>query len=221
MATLYTDGEVRQNVWDELAHDVRIDSTQLRITVIDGVIYLDGTVPTYSEKVTAVEDARRIKGVLDVVNRLSVTPARTWTDAETYDSVRRSLDRDARISDPSKSSVAITNGVITLTGTVPSYAQKVAAGDDAWTAPGVVDVINDIIVVPRQPRSDTEIEADVRRALDSDPDINAARIVVIVVNGAVNLRGSVPTYYQVQKAADDAWTVLGVVNVVNELSAAT
>ena len=81
-----------------------------------------------------------------------------------------------------------------------------------------MDVINNITVAPPVRRTDAEIEADVRRVLDRDPDINAARITVSVVNGVVYLRGSVPTYYQIDQASDDAWSVPGVVDVVNELT---
>ncbi len=218
MAITFTDQEIRQNVWDEISHDVRIDSSNITVTVTDGIVYLDGTVPTYSQKVIAAQDARRIKGVVDVVNNLVVRLPRVWTDEEIRDTIRRNLDRDVRITTPSNIHVAVSGGVVTLTGTVPSYGQKTAAADDAWAAPGVVDVINDIVVAPPSRRTDAEIEADVRRALDTDPDINAARINVSVVNGVVYLRGSVPTYYQIDQASDDAWSVPGVVDVVNELT---
>jgi len=218
MALTYTDQEIRQNVWDEISHDVRIDSSDITVTVTNGVVYLSGTVPTYSQKITAAEDARRIKGVVDVVNNLTVRLPRVWTDAEIRDTIRRNLDRDVRISNPADISVVVSGGVVTLSGTVPSYSQKSAASDDAWAAPGVVDVINNITVAPPVRRTDAEIEADVRRVLDRDPDINAARITVSVVNGVVYLRGSVPTYYQIDQASDDAWSVPGVVDVVNELT---
>jgi osmotically-inducible protein OsmY len=221
LAVTFTDQEIRQNVWDEISHDVRIDSSNITVTVTDGVVYLNGTVPTYSQKIIAAEDARRIKGVVDVVNNLTVSLTRVWSDEEIRETIRRNLDRDVRISNPANIHVAVSAGVVTLTGTVPSHTQKTAAADDAWMAPGVVDVINDIVVVPPSRRTDAEIEADVRRALDTDPDINAARIRVSVVNGVVYLRGSVPTYYQISEASTDAWSVPGVVDVVNELTVST
>lgn len=218
MAVTYTDQEIRQNVWDEISHDARIDSSGITVTVRNGVVYLDGTVPTYSQKVIAEQDARRIKGVIDVVNNLAVKPPRVWTDEEIRSMVRANIDRDVRITTPEKIHVSVSGGVVTLTGTVPSYDQKEAASDDAWSVPGVIDVINDIVVVPPVTRSDTEIAADVRRALDCDPAINAANIHVTVTNGTVYLRGTVPTYYQIQEASKVAWSVPGVVNVVNELT---
>ncbi|HLH72277.1 MAG TPA: BON domain-containing protein [Chloroflexota bacterium] len=218
MAVTYTDSEIRQNVWDEISHDVRIDPSDIRVTVTDGIVYLNGTVPTYSQRITAAEDARRVKGVIDVVNNLAVRLTRVWTDEEIRDTIRGNLDRDVRITDPFKIHIAVSGGIVTLSGTVPNHGQKTAAEDDAWAAPGVIDVINNIVVTPPTKRSDAEIEADVRRALDTDPNINAARITVSVVDGVVYLRGSVPTYYQIDEASDDAWRVPGVVDVVNELT---
>ena len=61
MAATYTDQEVRQNVWDEIPHDVRVDPGDVHVAVTDGIVYLDGTVLAYSQWVTAAEDARRIK----------------------------------------------------------------------------------------------------------------------------------------------------------------
>lgn len=218
MATTYTDEKIRQDVLDELRHDVRIDSTNVTVDVKNGVVHLYGTVPTYFQKVTAGQDAERIKGVRQVVNDLVVTLVTPWTDQEIANAVRANLARDVRISHPEEIQVTVVNGVVTLSGKVGSYAEKFDAADDAWTAPGVVDVVNNITVVPPHVRSDAEIAADVRNALQTDPAIDATNVHVTVINGTVYLRGSVPTYYQVQQASNDAWGVPGVVNVINELT---
>lgn len=42
--------------------------------------------------------------------------------------------------------VDVSDGVVTLTGVIPSYAQKVAAQDAAHRVQGVLDVANDTIV---------------------------------------------------------------------------
>ncbi len=217
MTTTFSDAQIRQDVLDELRHDVRIDSTNITVDVSNGVVHLLGTVPTYFQKITAGNDAQRIKGVRSVTNDLVVTLIAPWTDAEIASTVRANLARDVRITNPGQINVTVVNGVVTLSGTVGTYAQKSDAADDAWTAPGVVDVVNNITVVPPFTRTDADIAADVRSALASDPAIDARNINVSVVNGTVYLRGTVPTYYQVQQAGNDAWGVAGVLNVVNEL----
>jgi hypothetical protein len=44
--------------------------------------------------------------------------------------------------------VDVKAGVVILTGDVPTVLAKRAAGDDVWDTPGVVDVSNQIRVVP-------------------------------------------------------------------------
>lgn len=217
MATIFGDTEIRQNVLDEVRHDVRIDSTNITIDVHNGVAHLFGTVPTYFQKITAGQDAQRIKGVRDVINDLVVTLVAPWTDGEITNTVRANLARDVRIINPGEIDVSVVNGVVTLTGTVGTYAEKSDAADDAWRAPGVVDVVDGITVLPPFTRSDTDIAADIRQAIARDPAIDPNNVTVSVVNGTVYLRGTVPTYYQVQQAANDAWGVTGVLSVVNEL----
>ncbi|HEX5418029.1 MAG TPA: BON domain-containing protein [Chloroflexota bacterium] len=217
MAIRLTDPEIRQNILDALSHDARLDPRDITVSVTDGTVYLAGTVPTYAQKVITVEDARRIKGVLEVVDDLKVRLPRTWTDQEIGAIIRRKLDRDSRLTDPSKIDIAVNRGVVTLSGIVPNYSQRVVAEEDVWAAPGVVGVINNICLAPPTTRTDDEIAAAVREALDKDPAINAARITVTVEDGVVYLRGSVPISYQSPRASGDAWSVPGVRDVVNEL----
>lgn len=218
MAATYTDQEIRQNVLDEIRNDVRLDSTNVNIDVSNGIVTLSGTVPTYFEKVTAGSDAERIKGVRGVTNDLGVSVGMPFTDQSIQTAVQRNLMRDVRIVNPRIIGVSVTNGVVTLTGTVPTYSQKTDAADDTWTTPGVVDVVNDIIVAPPSSRSDAEIADSVRSALTSDPSIETSNVQINVADGTVYLRGTMPTFYQIQGAGNDAWSVPDVTNVVNELS---
>jgi len=220
MAVSYTDTQIKQDVLDDLLHDVRIDATNITVDVTNGVVRLEGTVQTYFQKITAGADAQRIKGVRDVVNDLVVSLAALWSDEEIQNTVRANLARDVRLPNPGNLFVQAKNGVVTLTGSVGTYAQKTAAEDDAWTAPGVVDVVNDLSVVPPYTRDDADVAADVRTVLAADPALDAENISVGVTRGTVYLRGTVPTYYQVRQAANDAWGVAGVLNVVNELGVA-
>lgn len=218
MAIIYTDQDIRQNVWEEITHDVRIDSGAIRVTVAERVVYLDGVVPTFSQKAAAAIAARRIKGVVHVVNNLTVCLRGDCSDQAIHDTFRRNLDHDSRITEPCKIQDAVKNGVVTLSGTVRNHGQKQSAEDDAWAVPGVVDVVDALDVAPPTPRLDVEVLEEVRRALASDPDLNAARITVEVADGIVYLRGTVPTYHQIRIASDDAWTVPGVRGIANELT---
>lgn len=217
MVATLTDQQIRQNVLDSLQNDTRLDTSRVSVDVFHGTVTLSGTVPTYTQKIIAGEVTRRIKGVINLHNNLVVTLIHPTSDLTIAQTVRDNLFRDVRLSSPEKIQVQVTGGVVTLTGTVPSYDQKMDAEDDAWATTGIVDVVNDIVVMPSHRRPDAEIANDVRAALARDPSINAVNIGVRVTNGTVFLGGSVPSFYQVRRAADDAWSVDGVVAVVNDL----
>jgi hypothetical protein len=73
-------------------------------------------------------------------------------DAEIKYFVENALDNDPEIPPHANIGVEVQNGVVTLTGTVPNKRIKHAAGDDAWWIPQVVDVHNEIQVMPRRER---------------------------------------------------------------------
>lgn len=74
------------------------------------------------------------------------------TDSEIEEMIYDALDADPLIPFDANIEVTVEAGTVYLRGEVPSKRIKHAAGDDAWWIPGVVDVHNEIKVVPRRPR---------------------------------------------------------------------
>jgi len=69
----------------------------------------------------------------------------------------------------------------------------------------------------RRRRSDDEIREDVEETLFYDTWVDADRIEVVVEDGVVTLRGTLPSHDEVRYAVDDAWDVDGVRGVRSEL----
>ncbi len=69
----------------------------------------------------------------------------TRSNAEICSDVINALRSDPWI-DAANINVAVDNGAVTLTGSVPNLFQKRQAGDDAWDVPGVADVHNDLVI---------------------------------------------------------------------------
>ena len=67
-------------------------------------------------------------------------------------------------------------------------------------------------------KSDKEIQTDVMRELDWDPQIDAVEVGVQVKDGMVTLTGNVATYAKKLAAKRAAHRVNGVLDVVNNLS---
>ncbi len=91
------------------------------------------------------------------------------TDAEIQQDMLREFKWDTRVEETDVG-VEVDSGVVTLTGTVSSWAKRMAAQEAAHRVVGVLDVANDIRVKAQGSpgRTDTEIAQAVRRALEWD-----------------------------------------------------
>jgi osmotically-inducible protein OsmY len=115
--------------------------------------------------------------------------------------------------------VAAKDGVVTLTGFVPSYAQKFLAEKVAKRVAGVVGVANDIEVrVPAiDQRPDPDIARDAVNALKNQLPLTYQDIKVTVSNGWITLEGDVEWNYQKERAENAVRWVKGVKGVINTI----
>jgi osmotically-inducible protein OsmY len=116
--------------------------------------------------------------------------------------------------------VEVDKGVVTLTGTVSSYAKKVAAREAAHRVAGVLDVVDDLQVrIPNSlERTDTDIAQAVRQALIWDVYVPEERIQTTVSDGWVTLDGDVESWSQRNAAEDAIQNLMGVRGVMNRLT---
>jgi osmotically-inducible protein OsmY len=90
---------------------------------------------------------------------------------------------------PTEVGVAVTNRIVTLTGTVDSWGRKMAAAAAAHRVVGVLDVASDVVVrvMGSAKKSDSEIAQQVRHALAWDVFVPDEQIRSTVSNGVVTL----------------------------------
>ncbi len=212
-----SDQEILSDVQDALTWDVRVNAANIDVDVVGGVVTLSGTVDTYTQKLDASQIASRIKGVVDVINNLVVRPAIIRSDQEIQDDIYGALRRDVLV-DEANIVARVANGIVVLSGSIPTMAEKNAAESDAWLTPGVTDVINNIVVTPAVERMDQDIQEDVAASLTRDTRIDMENIDVDVTDAIVYLRGTVSDYTQKWIASDIAWWTPGVRDVINELT---
>jgi osmotically-inducible protein OsmY len=112
-----------------------------------------------------------------------------------------------------------SGGVAVLEGFVPCYRMKKRAGDALALMPGVLQVINRLRVVPQEHRGDEELRGMVRAALRRQPSLAGADIDVSTLDGVVTLRGSVASLAARSAAEEVVWSVGGVSDLHNQLSA--
>jgi osmotically-inducible protein OsmY len=140
------------------------------------------------------------------------------SDQAIHHAVLAELHRDPDV-DETDVGVEVDHAIVTLTGTVSTWATRHAAELAAHRAPGVLDVANDIDV--RLPgvvgRTDTDIAAMVRRALAAHPSVPDAQITTTVSAGVVTLTGTVSLEAQRLEAAACVNAVSSVRGVVNRI----
>jgi len=114
---------------------------------------------------------------------------------------------------------AIQPGVVTLTGTVATYVEKVSAERAAKRVAGVRAVANDIEVRPigSMKRTDTDIAQAVLRALEWDIAVPHEKIKARVNDGWVILDGEVALQFQRAAAENAVRRLSGVRGVTNQI----
>ena len=115
--------------------------------------------------------------------------------------------------------VAAKEGVVTLTGTVPSYAEKVRAERAAKRVHGVRGLANDIAVRVRgaDRRTDADIAAAAVRALEWDTGVPDGRVTVVVRDGWLTLEGDVDWWHQREAAERAVRPLTGLEGVTNQV----
>jgi osmotically-inducible protein OsmY len=140
-----TDEEIISNVGNMLLWDSKTDSSNILLKCHRGVVTLSGSVNTYWEKYRAWETAVSAKGVIDVVNNLSVKYKKTILDTDIERDIKNSYRRSALI-DENKIEVNVKNGIVHLEGVVSHYLIKNQAYEIAMYTSGVVDVVSNITI---------------------------------------------------------------------------
>jgi osmotically-inducible protein OsmY len=119
--------------------------------------------------------------------------------------------------------VAVEDGVATLTGHVPTYAQKITVEDVVRRVKGVKGVAQQIEVRPfgTNRTADDEIAKRALSAISWNTAIPDDAVQVKVQEGWVTLTGKVEWQYQKTAAADAVRDLAGVVGVTNRIEIAS
>jgi len=143
------------------------------------------------------------------------------SDKDLERDVRDELAFDPRV-DVKAITVSAKGGVVTLSGSAPTYAAKLAACHDAERVSGVNVVVEhmNVSLPDMHARSDADLAKAVADALRWDVEVPHDKIKTSVRDGWVTLEGTVDWQYE-RAAADGAVRYLvGVKGVTNQIAVA-
>ncbi len=143
---LPTDTEIESNIRTMLNFDNSVDATGIIVNVENGIATLTGYVPSTWQKIQAGDIAQSATGVLGIKNKLDITLGRSYIDLDIENDIRNAFIRNS-IVDSDRISVSVSNGVVTLSGTQPTYTAKRTARNIAYYTSGVIDVIDNIAIL--------------------------------------------------------------------------
>jgi len=213
------DENIKRDVVDQLYWDSRVNAADIKVTVFDGVVTLSGFVNTSKARYSAASDTWMIEGVTDINNDLRViygAETNLPTDMQIKSQAENTLLWNEDI-DSSKIEVSVSEGIVTLTGTVNSLWKKWEAEQTVYRNFGVISVENHLTIVPTTSIVDQDIAEDIENALDRNYYIDAEDISVKVDRGVVTLMGDVNSTFARTQAEEIALYTTGVMDVKNEL----
>ncbi len=137
------DPEIARAVVTAIKSELPFIADKIKVLVRDGSVTLEGNAEWHFQREMAERAARRQRGVHGVGNQIQLAPRVSATDIKhkIEDAFRRSA-----VVDAAGVMVEALGSEVTLRGKVRSWAERDAAQRTAWSAPGVMQVRNEIAV---------------------------------------------------------------------------
>lgn len=225
------DAAIAEDIRHHWLWDAFVDTAQLELSVTDGTVSLAGVVGSAAERsraariamvpgVTAAADVSDVE--IDWTRRDSLRePALIEMQGADADEALRQVVGDRLRAHPRTApfdiGIAVSDGTVTLTGTVDNYLARQAAETVAEDTAKVVAAVNEINVVSAVERPDLEVSRAIRNVYEREADIGPHDVTVSVFRGTVILAGVVDNPYLRRRAEEAAGAVSGVVRIDNDL----
>jgi osmotically-inducible protein OsmY len=183
------DMQLKKHVEEELSWEPSVNAAAIGVAVKGAIVTLSGNVASYAEKHAAEQAVMRIHGIKALANELEVRlPTDTGrTDEDIARAAVSALAWNAFIP-KDRIKIQVSQGWITLEGTVDWHYQRVTAESAVAFLMGVKGVVN-LVTVKSVPVR-TEVKSQIEAALKRNAEVDAQRILVTVHGNKVTLSGT-------------------------------
>jgi osmotically-inducible protein OsmY len=137
------DDSIAQRAVNSLAWNTTIPRGGVKVTVDHGWATLSGEVSWQYQKSAAAEALRTLYGILGVTNNITLKTQPQPADVRSR--IQKAFERSAQL-DSGAITFVISDGAVTLQGTVDSWAARDRAEDAVWSAAGVCNVVDNLVV---------------------------------------------------------------------------
>ena len=200
-----------------------LKNDDIKIQADDGTVTLKGEVPDRSHKDMAQDTVESLPGVKSVENQLVVKPVEEQSDGWIEFKVKSALLFHRSVSG-TKTTLSVKDGIVTLSGTAASQAQKDLTEEYAKDIEGVKEVKNEMTVSTTPPPrrmgeviDDASITAQLKSALVTHRSTSAIKTKVTTRGGVIILSGEAKNQAEKDLVTKLASDIHGVKSVVNNM----
>lgn len=186
-----------------------------------GVVTIQGTVPSYWDKLNIFSIISKVPGVHKISNQLDVNTG-VAADNTIKDNIEREFRENKAILEPEKITVTVNEGDVILQGSVNYYREALIAMDIASWQNGVTSVNNRLKVLPvKKELSDTNLKEIVQDILHRFYPLEEKNISFKVSNGDVFLNGKVRNLWIYNAIEKDINQIHGLKSIHNAIEVVT
>ena len=137
------DADVARSCENVLLWTTYLPRDSVKVLVEDGWVTLSGQVEWGFQRTTAAAAVRYLAGVKGVSDQITIKPGVTANVVKS--DIEAALKRRA-VNEANAIKVSVNGSEVTLSGRVPTWAERDAAGSAAWGSPGVTNVVDNIAI---------------------------------------------------------------------------